>query len=211
MKIKKVLSLLLAVLLIVSAAAVPASAMEAGSPGSVTENFIDEATGRELAQVQVSKSQWAKEASKIVGYEYASFSQQTEHIYSQEDLTYIIGYPDKTVGGERNLQRSEATAIFYRLHAGAFPALKRQMSEKTFSDVNKKDWYYSELETCYNIGMIEGTDQGLFCPEAPITRAEFAALAARFAALPKEGEALFSDVSPEHWAYQEVNAAAKAG
>lgn len=71
---------------------------------------MDEATGRGIAPAQSSKSQWTKDAPEIAGYEFAEFSQQTEHIYSQEDLTYIVGYPDKTVGGERDLSRSEAAA-----------------------------------------------------------------------------------------------------
>lgn len=211
MKIRKILCLFLAVLLTAGAAAVPAHALEAGSPGSLTESFIDEATGREIAPAQVSKSPWVKEAPEIAGYEFTGFTQETRHIYSQEDLTYILGYPDKTVQGEGNLRRSEAVAIFYRLHAGTFPPLQRQMNRKTFLDVAGDAWFYKELEMCYNIGMVEGIGEHRFNPNAPVTRAEFAALAARFASLPHSGEALFNDISPEHWAFQAINAAAKAG
>lgn len=211
MKIRKILCLFPAVLLTAGAAAVPAHALEAGSPGSLTESFIDEATGREIAPAQVSKSPWVKEAPEIAGYEFTGFTQETRHIYSQEDLTYILGYPDKTVQGEGNLRRSEAVAIFYRLHAGAFPPLQRQMNRKTFLDVAGGAWFYKELEMCYNIGMVEGIGEHRFNPNAPVTRAEFAALAAWFASLPHSGEALFNDISPEHWAFQAINAAAKAG
>ena len=133
------------------------------------------------------------------------------YVYSQEDLTYILGYPDKTVHGEWNLTRAETAAIFYRLHAGAFPAPKRQMSSTTFRDVPQNAWYYKELEMCYNLELANGTDGNRFAPDSPITRAEFAAFAARFAQLENSGKALFNDVTPDHWAYQAVNAAAEAG
>ncbi|MEH2933918.1 isopeptide-forming domain-containing fimbrial protein [Acutalibacter sp. JLR.KK004] len=211
---KKMLAALLAVLAVLSTFALPAGAKEAvepGSLGSVTETFIDEATGREIADPRTAKSSWTKEPPHVEGYEYQGFTQATRYVYSQEDLTYILGYPDKTVHGEWNLTRAETAAIFYRLHAGAFPAPKRQMSSTTFRDVPQNAWYYKELEMCYNLELANGTDGNRFAPDSPITRAEFAAFAARFAQLENSGKALFNDVTPDHWAYQAVNAAAEAG
>lgn len=135
----------------------------------------------------------------------------TEHICAKEDLTYIVGYPDTTVRGESNLTRAEAAAIFYRLYDGYYPTLERQMTSTTFSDVPTDAWYYTELELCYNMGIISGYSDGTFKPNDPITRAEFAYLAAKFAELENSSKAMFQDVTKDHWAYQVINAAAQAG
>ena len=214
-KIKQFMAMLLALLTVLGGMATPALAaeqeLEPGAPGSLTERFVDEATGRELAGAVTSKSGWVKEAPVIDGYEYRSFSQETRHVYSQEDLTYIFGYPDKTVRGEGNLTRAEAAAIFCRLYDGVYPELVRQMNSQTFTDTPKGAWYYKELETCYNVGIVSGKEKRRFYPNEPITRAEFAVLAANFAQLANSDKTLFSDVSAEHWAQQKINAAAEAG
>ena len=72
-------------------------------------------------------------------------------------------------------------------------------------------WFYKEVETLYNIGIVDGTGEHKFSPDEPVTRAEFAVMAARFAGLDYEGGNVFDDVPVGHWAYSYINAAAKAG
>lgn len=55
-----------------------------------------------------------------------------------------------------------------------------------------------------------GVGEGLFEPDRPITRAEFAALAARWKQLPLNSQAQFPDVSG-HWASKEIGALVQAG
>lgn len=213
-KSRKFLALLLSLMTLLGSMATPAFAMETidpGAPGSLTERYIDEAAGRELAPPATSKSSWVKEAPEIAGYEFESFSQTTGHIYSQEEITYIKGYPDRTVRGERSLSRAEAATIFYRLYNGVYPSSKQHMTEKTFSDVPAGAWYYKELSTCYAARILSGVEDGKFRPNEPITRAEFAVMAAGFAELPVTEKSLFKDVDPNHWAYDEINSAAQAG
>ena len=210
----KFMALLLSLLTVVGTMTTPAFAAEdltPGNPGTLTERYIDESTSRELAQPATSKSSWVKDAPAIEEYEFESFSQTTDHIYSQEEITYIVGYPDKTVRGDRSLTRSEAAAIFYRLYNGAYPTAKQHMTDKTFSDVSASVWYYDELSTCYAADILSGCQDGKFRPEEPITRAEFAAMASAFAELPQAESAPFSDVSRSHWAYDDINSAAEAG
>lgn len=208
------MALLLSLLTAMGTMTTPAFAAEdlsPGGPGALTERYIDESTSRELAPPTTSKSPWVKDAPAIEGYEFDSFSQTTDHIYSQEEITYIVGYPDKTVRGDRSLSRSEAAAIFYRLYNGAYPAPKQHMTEKTFSDVSKNVWYYDKLSVCYNAGILSWCGDGKFQPYAAITRAEFAAMAAAFAELPQAENAPFSDVDRSYWAYDDINSAAEAG
>lgn len=182
-----------------------------GGPGALTERYIDESTSRELAPPTTSKSSWVKDAPAIAGYEFESFSQTTDHIYSQEEINFIVGYPDKTVRGDRSLSRCEAVTIFSRLYNGVYPEAKQRLTEKTFSDVPAGVWYYDKLSVCYNAGILSWCGDGKFQPYAAITRAEFAAMAAAFAELPQAENAPFSDINKTHWAYDDINSAAEAG
>lgn len=143
-KANRVLAMLLTLITIIGAFPLSAFALEQGEPSTVTEKYINEADGREIATAQTSKTTEVKDPQTIVGYEYASFSEVTEYVYAKEDLTYIVGYPDKTVRGERYLSRCEAAAIFYRLYDGYYPDTLRQMTSTTFSDVPTNAWYYTQ-------------------------------------------------------------------
>ena len=188
-----------------------AEGLSPGSPGALTERYIDESTSRELAPSNTSKSSWVKDAPAIEGYEFESFSQTTGHIYSQEEINFIAGYPDKTVRGDRSLSRCEAVTIFSRLYNGVYPEAKQRLTEKTFSDVPAGVWYYDKLSVCYNAGILSWCGDGKFQPYAAITRAEFAAMASAFAELPQAENAPFSDVDKSYWAYNDINSAAEAG
>lgn len=109
------------------------------------------------------------------------------------------------------MTRAEAATVFYRLYDGEYPAFTRRMSNGTFEDVKADYWFYKEVETLYNIGIVDGMDEHTFAPDAPVTRAEFAVMAARFANLDYEGGNIFDDVPTGHWAYSYINAAANAG
>ncbi|WP_417181723.1 S-layer homology domain-containing protein, partial [Agathobaculum sp.] len=142
---------------------------------------------------------------------YTDYTESVEYIYSHKDLTYIIGYPDKGVHPNGDLTRAEAAMIFYRLYDGDYPSFTRRMSNGTFKDVSAKNWFYEPVETLYNIGLLEGKSKDTFAPNAPISRAEFAALAARFQNLKYTSGKVFSDVEKGHWAYSYINAASEAG
>ena len=210
---RKATALIVAVImtLAIIPSALAVQPIEPGDPGSVTDRYINEADGREIVAAQTSKSTEAKNPQTINGYVYESFSEATEHVYSKECLTYIKGYPDKTVRGERFLSRAEAATIFYRLYDGFYPQVQRQMTSTTFSDIPQDAWYFTEAELCYNVGIISGYADGTFRPNDPITRAEFAIIAARFAELPNSDKQMFSDVTKNHWAFLLINAAAQAG
>lgn len=144
----KFLALFLSLLTVMGTMTTPAFAAEdltPGEPGTLTERYIDESTSRELAPSNTSKSSWVKDAPAMEGYEFESFSQTTDHIYSQEEINFIVGYPDKTVRGDRSLSRCEAVTIFSRLYNGVYPEAKQRLTEKTFSDVSAGVWYYDKL------------------------------------------------------------------
>jgi hypothetical protein len=42
------------------------------------------------------------------------------------------------------------------------------MTSRKFSDISQDAWYYTEVELCYNAGIIDGYADGTFRPNAPI-------------------------------------------
>ena len=60
------------------------------------------------------------------------------------------------------------------------------------------------------MGIVKGDSHGKFNPNAPITRAEFAAIAARFDDKANTTAVDFSDIA-SHWAKDEISAAANNG
>ena len=204
------LSLVMAATIIPSSFAV--STKSASTLSSVTAKYLDAENGKEIAQKQTySVTHEEKSPQTITNYTYADYTESVEYVYSHKDLTYIIGYPDKGVHPNGDLTRAEAAMIFYRLYDGDYPSFTRRMSNGTFKDVSAKNWFYEPVETLYNIGLLEGKSKDSFVPNAPISRAEFAALAARFQNLKYTSGKVFSDVEKGHWAYSYINAASEAG
>lgn len=122
---------------------------------------------------------------------------------------YICGYPDGTVKPERQITRAEVATIFYRL-------LQDEARENvwsrtnSYSDVASGAWYNSAVSTLTNAGILAGYPDGTFCPDAPITRAEFATIAARFYHAPEVTGDAFPDISGS-WAREYINRAAARG
>ena len=211
-RFKRVTSMGLALLL--SASALPSTAFASSDStlAEVTAKYIDAENGKEIVEPETySVTHEEKSPQEIENYTYVDYAESVEYIYSHKDLTYIIGYPDESVRPDASMTRAEAATVFYRLYDGEYPEFERRMSNGTFEDVKTDCWFYKEVETLYNIGIVDGTDEHKFSPDAPVTRAEFAVMAARFANLDYEGGNIFEDVPAGHWAYSYINAAANAG
>lgn len=116
---------------------------------------------------------------------------------------YLNGYPDGTVGPERNITRAEAVVIFFRLLDD--DAKTTATMSQVFPDVADGDWYSHQINYMASLGIVVGYPDGTFRPDAPITRAEFAAIISRFDNLILTTGTAFSDVSEDHWAIQYIN------
>ena len=211
-RLKRATSMGLALLLSASALPVTAFAASDSTLAEVTVKFIDAENGKEVAEPErYSVTHEEKSPQEIENYTYVDYTESVEYIYSHKDLTYIIGYPDESVRPDASMTRAEAATVFCRLYDGEYPVFQRRMSNGTFEDVETDYWFYKEVETLYNIGIVDGTDVHKFSPDEPVTRAEFAVMAARFANLDYDGGNIFEDVPAGHWAYSYINAAANAG
>lgn len=118
---------------------------------------------------------------------------------TQNHRLYLVGYPDITFRPERNMTRAEVAQMFYAL------LLDQDVEITTsFSDVPEDAWYTTAVNTLASLGMLNGYPDGTFRPDAPITRAEFTAVALAFAYEPEEMDCSYYDVFYETWYYPYV-------
>ena len=134
---------------------------------------------------------------------------EPESLNTEDHVAYIIGYTDGTVRPEGDIARSEVATIFFRLLTDE--ARDEYLTETSpFADVASDAWYATAVATMQAMGIVEGRSPSAFDPEAPITRGEFAAIAARFDSDPYHGDDRFTDISG-HWAAGYINQAAVKG
>ncbi|WP_418916947.1 S-layer homology domain-containing protein [Agathobaculum sp.] len=126
-----------------------------------------------------------------------------------DHYAYIVGYPDKTVRPQNGITRAEVATIFFRLLTDETRDANSTKSN-SYSDVAAGAWYNHAVSTLSAMGIVKGDSNGKFNPNAPITRAEFAAIAARFDDKANSTTADFSDIV-SHWAKNEISAASNNG
>ena len=130
-------------------------------------------------------------------------------VFSGDHYAYIIGYSDGMVHPQWKITRAEVATIFFRLLDE--PTRSQFMTRSnSFSDVQPGMWFNTAVSTMASMGVINGYPNGTFQPNANITRAEFAAIAARFDAHGNTTGVSFSDIY-QHWAYKEISIAANNG
>lgn len=124
-------------------------------------------------------------------------------------FAYVVGYKDGNVRPQGNITRAETAAIFFRL-------LKEEVRSENlskhndFADVTEDSWYNTAVSTMAGMNILKGRTANSFAPQAPITRAEFAAICARFDSGRAEENSSFTDISG-HWAEKEIERAATLG
>ena len=126
-----------------------------------------------------------------------------------DHFAYIIGYGNGEVRPQNNITRAEVATIFFRLLTDD---VRDENLTKTnrYSDVAATSWYNTAVSTLSSMGIITGYPDGTFRPNAAITRAEFAAIAARFDNDGDKTAAKFSDIAT-HWAKDEISIAYNNG
>ena len=132
-----------------------------------------------------------------------------DKLNGDDHFAYVIGYPDGKVHPKGNISRAETATIFFRL-------LKSDIrdgnltADNEFSDVSDGQWHNKAISTMAKLGIVKGRRADRFDPDASITRAEFAAICARFNTRTVENSGSFSDISG-HWAENEIERAAAFG
>ncbi len=82
------------------------------------------------------------------------------------------GYPDGTFRPDNTINRAEALKlVFLARKALSLPEVPVAKT-LNFPDVNKTDWFYGYVESAYNLGEVQGYQDGLFKPANEITATE---------------------------------------
>ena len=126
-----------------------------------------------------------------------------------DHFAYIVGYPDGNVKPGSSITRAEVATIFFRLLTEDVRTANSTQAN-SLSDVSRGQWFNHAISTLSSMGIVKGNPDGTFDPDAPITRAEFAAIAARFDDKNTNTTSNFSDIA-SHWAKDEIGVAANKG
>ena len=126
-----------------------------------------------------------------------------------DHFAYVIGYMDGNVRPYGLISRAETTTIFFRLLKDSVRD-GNLLTSNTYTDVADDYWANTAISTMTGLGIVQGRSTTTFDPKAPITRAQFAAICARFDTGKSNGEQTFSDIQG-HWAEKYIERAAELG
>ena len=124
-------------------------------------------------------------------------------------FAYVIGYMDGNVRPYGLISRAETTTIFFRLLKDSVRD-GNLLTSNTYTDVADDYWANTAISTMTGLGIVQGRSADTFDPKAPITRAQFAAICARFDTGKSSGTQSFTDIKG-HWAEKYIERAAELG
>ena len=156
--------------------------------------------------VKVSKASvtlYAKWSGEKTGPDGTGVSRWLE---TQRHNAYLSGYPDGSFHPDQSMTRAEVAQMFCSLLGN-----KNVTAAKSFADVPAQAWYAKAVGTLAGLDKLGGYPDGTFRPDAPITRAEFAAIALAFAKESAGASCSYADVKAGAWYYPYVAQATAYG
>lgn len=130
-------------------------------------------------------------------------------LFTDDHYAYIVGGPDGTVRPNDSMTRAGVATIFFRLLKDSVRD-GNLLTSNTYTDVADDYWANTAISTMTGLGIVQGRSTTTFDPKAPITRAQFAAICARFDTGKSSGEQTFTDIKG-HWAEKYIERAAELG
>lgn len=124
-------------------------------------------------------------------------------------IYYIDDSGKMTVLKNGKYNQAEGMAVFKPKHFSKYAVSYTDLS---FTDLGKAPWARDSIEALAARGVVQGSGNGLFNPDAQVTRAEF--LQMLMSSLDKIGEAAeapYSDVRKEDWYADAVTSAKNLG
>lgn len=159
----------------------------------------------EKADLTTNQTTAEKKAETVRNYR----SSTPDLLNDADHFAYVIGYKDGNVRPYGLISRAETTTIFFRL-------LKDEtrdgnlLTSSSYADVADDYWANTAISTMTGLGIVQGRSADTFDPKAPITRAQFAAICARFDTGKSSGTQTFTDIKG-HWAEKYIERAAELG
>ncbi|MGO0060371.1 chitobiase/beta-hexosaminidase C-terminal domain-containing protein [Brevibacillus fluminis] len=147
------------------------------------------------------------EITKFSTFTILSLKGKQNHVLHN---AYMTGYPDQTFQPNRILTRAEMAAVLAKL-------LQEQNQEavtvesSAFADVLPNHWAASAIQQVKNVGLMNGDENGLFHPNAKVTRGEMATILAKWKQLGGgKAESPFADTKG-HWAAASIAVVVEQG
>ena len=159
----------------------------------------------EKSDLTTSRSKAEKDAETVRNYR----SSTPDLLNGDDHFAYVVGYQDGCVHPNALITRAETATIFFRLLKDDVRDDNLRTSN-TFADVPNDHWANTTISTMAGLGIVQGRSSTAFDPNASITRAEFAAICARFDTGKSSGTQTFSDIKG-HWAQSYIERAAELG
>ena len=128
-----------------------------------------------------------------------------------DHFAYMQGYPEGTFDPSKNMTRAEAVVMFSRLLNESMN-MTTNYRDNYYPDFSLDAWYANQVCYMHSLGVLEDYSRDeRFRPNEPVTRAEFATLAAHFDDLEPADANVFPDVANDHWAVAYINSASVKG
>ena len=164
------------------------------------KNLTDKIDSIQMTKNKTVYAGWEKNASEL---------HIPDMLNGDDHFAYVAGYTDGTVRPNAKITRAEVAMIFYRLLDEDVRAAN-ETDSNSFSDVTNGMWFNTAVSTIARLGIVKGRSAEIFDPNAPITRAEFATVCARFDHSSVESDKSFFDIHG-HWAETFIEHAAALG
>ena len=159
----------------------------------------------EKSNLTTSWSKAEKDAETVRNYRGVT----PDLLNDSDHFAYVIGYKDGNVRPYGLISRAETTTIFFRLLKDSVRDVNL-LTSNTYTDVADDYWANTAISTMTGLGIVQGRSTTTFDPKAPITRAQFAAICARFDTGKSSDEQTFTDIKG-HWAEKYIERAAELG
>jgi hypothetical protein len=148
-------------------------------------------------------------------------SYATDALAAATQQNLVVNHPDgNQLRPLEPITRGEVATLIYQglVAQGNAPPLetqatviKAEMTQGSFPDI-QQHWARDFIQGLLDKQLIRGYDDGLFYPDRPMTRAQFAALInGAFQPTPQRPAQAFRDVPENYWAAQAIQAANRGG
>lgn len=171
------------------------------------EGYVLDSTEHKITKNDFSTSQneAIRNAKRVRNYRGTT----PDLLNGDDHFAYVVGYQDGCVHPDALITRAETATIFFRLLKDSVRD-GNLLTSNTFADVPNAYWANTAISTMAGLGIVQGYNSTAFDPNASITRAEFAAICARFDTGKSSGTQTFTDIKG-HWAEKYIERAAELG
>ena len=174
---------------------------------SAPEGYVLDSTEHKIKATNFSDSRSTAVQNAVTVRNYRGTT--PDLLNDSDHFAYVIGYMDGNVRPYGLISRAETTTIFFRLLKDSVRD-GNLLTSNTYTDVADDYWANTAISTMTGLGIVQGRSTTTFDPKAPITRAQFAAICARFDTGKSSGEQTFTDIKG-HWAEKYIQRAAELG